>query len=198
MPGAPRLLLISGGLCSIAAVMLAVAAVRAPAATRLDYLHVTPAMHVAGAVRQGERIESSFRLTNVSSEVIEILALHPSCSCTLTAMTEKRLSPGESTIVSLETGVGTARGEVVTHLPVIFQAEGLGERRSVDLIVKAMVEPDFEVSPSLLRLGGDGKGVQTVSLRSTKWLPQLKVTNAHGNRHWLSVQEIRQVEENEV
>lgn len=74
----------------------------------------------------------------------------------------------------------------------------MGERRSVDLIVKAMVEPDFEVSPSLLRLGGDGKGVQTVSLRSTKWLPQLEVTNAHGNRHWLSVQEIRQVEENEV
>lgn len=110
MPGAPRLLLISSGLCSIAAVMLAVAAVRAPAATRLDYLHVTPAVHAAGAVRQGERIESSFRLTNVSSEVIEILALHPSCSCTLTAMTDKRLSPGESTIVSLEAGVGTARG----------------------------------------------------------------------------------------
>jgi len=74
-------------------------AVDAPAAA--DALAV-PCLWDFGQIKQGEIVAHDFTLNNDSEKVLNIKNTNTSCGCTVSEVSKKVLSPGESTKISVK------------------------------------------------------------------------------------------------
>lgn len=138
-----------------------------------------------GAVRQRSVTKARFQLTNRSNALVTITSLSPSCDCTSFDINKRDLRPGETSIISLEYQSGTSRGIVEAMTRIDYRTANNPRERSVSLIVRGQIDPDFEVDPESIEFTASSPLVQHVILRP-RHIARLDVLAANPNKPFLT------------
>jgi hypothetical protein len=103
-----------------------------------------PAQIEFGSQAQNVRLEAEVKVTNTTAREIEILSVASDCSCTAGEPRQRRLRPGESTVMPVGMDTRTYQGALVRRLTVHTSAG------DAELEVKATIRPfgDWAVVPS--------------------------------------------------
>ena len=93
-----------------------------------------------GTIKEGEKVEYSFRFKNTGAKPLVVTAAHASCGCTVPEKPEKPILPGE-------TGV----------LKVVFNSKGKSGHQEKNITVSSNANPSF---PELKLTGEVEKAAQ--------------------------------------
>ena len=110
-------------------------------------LHLPDPVFDWGTAYRGQRIEHTFRIENTGGGPLEIEQIKPQCGCTIATDYERRLLPGESTMLKLTLESGALSGSKEKYTEII--SNGLGEDNK--LWMQGEVEDLFTIEPRHLR-----------------------------------------------
>ncbi|GIW96459.1 MAG: hypothetical protein KatS3mg110_4500 [Pirellulaceae bacterium] len=108
--------------------------------------------HDFGDIRQAEVVKTEFVLTNRDREPIELVTVQSSCGCTAALPSDKVLQPGHSTRLTVQMSTGTARGEQLSTVQIVYRGVKSGRQEYLPLQVSAHVKPEFHYAPSAIVL----------------------------------------------
>ena len=111
-----------------------------------------------GTTSSVQQLSGKFVISNVGSGTLEIKKPQPSCGCTVPALKNDKLAPGESTDLAFTVNVGSPRGHFEKQITVPSNDPN---QPSVRLTLKADIVPTFEVTPQNIGLGDIHQGKTT-------------------------------------
>ena len=129
-----------------------------------------------GAVNKGQRITHEFQIRNDGDAVLQITDVRPSCGCTV-AEYDKTVAPGATGKVKATVDTRNFKGGIAKAVRV-FTNDAANPQ--IDLVIKANVKSQIEVSPGYARFIAvhgepNAKSVQRVW---SKEKPDLKILDA--------------------
>lgn len=129
----------------ISAVLLACSIVSAVAAWRVGQtpdvlLNPSPMHRDLGSVAAGTAVPLRFDLRNAGSEVIEIISVESSCSCTATEMQSYRIEAGATQPLVATLTTGDRAGSFSTVIGLVFRGEGRSQTFRTTLTISADVQ----------------------------------------------------------
>jgi hypothetical protein len=130
-----------------------------------------------GEVDQGKTFTATFHLANRESESVKVVSITKNCDCTKPEMTKTSLGPGESADLKIEWKSGASRGEIESHIQVIYMKASGGAPEKTVLRLAAIVIPDIACEPSELVFKEGVKETQQVTLSPRH--PDLKCLQAY-------------------
>lgn len=113
-------------------------------------LVVVPAGYDFGEVRQGDRLEQTFRLRNNGKVPLEILNVKTSCGCTVAKTATEKLLPGEST--DLQVVFDTASFSDRTS-KTVYVSTSDPVRPTTAITLKADIRPEVVLEPAIIDFG---------------------------------------------
>jgi hypothetical protein len=129
-----------------------------------------------GAVSKGQRITHEFEIRNDGDAVLEITDVRPSCGCTV-AEYDKTVAPGATGTVKATVDTRNFKGGIAKAVRV-FTNDAANPQ--IDLVIKANVKSQIEVSPGYARFIAVYGEPQRTSVQSV-WSPErsnLKILEA--------------------
>jgi hypothetical protein len=139
-----------------------------------------------GTIPQGEAVSIDFILRNRCRNRISIVDVIPTCSCTVPQqLSGTVIEPGTATTASLEYQSGSARGGQSADVLLRYRIEKTAEQKNALLKIKALVEPDYDVSSFRLAFSSDSASMQTVAI-SPRRLDNVQIMSARSSRSWFT------------
>jgi hypothetical protein len=111
-----------------------------------------------GSTSMVQQLAGKFIISNTGSGTLEIKKPQPSCGCTVSALKNDKLAPGEKTELTFTVNVGMPRGHLEKHITVPSNDP---TQPSVNLTLKADIVPTFDVTPANISLGNVFRGMKT-------------------------------------
>lgn len=181
MPPAARFraLLVAGALAA-GLPFVAPAAQEAAPADAKPKAHVAQPVHDAGTVAPGKEVIHDFVVENQGTAPLEITDVRPACGCTV-AQFDRVIAPGASGKVHAVLDTSTFAGAISKGVTVLTNDP---VRPSIQLTVKANVEPHLMVNPGYARflqpqLSDPGVVEQRLWTKSFDELEILEVTSPY-------------------
>jgi hypothetical protein len=102
-----------------------------------------------GARDASEVVEHTFRLKNSGTTDLDISAIRPACGCTAANLTRQTIPPGESAELSTRLTLAGRNGEV--QKPIFIETNDPANT-ALQLVIKGIIEKDFQITPSTMIL----------------------------------------------
>jgi len=149
-----------------------------PAPPRTEHpISAEPERLKLGWLRPEEKGEGTVKLVNTSDEVINIVRVTSSCTCTVGKLEDdqKILKPGESTELTVSLKAGKNTGPMAQRAYVYYE----GARAPYELFVLADVSLPVKTDPTFVNLMGSNR-TGTIRLESLDGTP-FRVTSVDGD-----------------
>ncbi|HZZ71248.1 MAG TPA: DUF1573 domain-containing protein [Pirellulales bacterium] len=142
-------------------------------------LQASPGTYDFGKIGQGESVRAQFTLTNVADVPFKIVAIHAPCQCTATHSDQNRLSPGESTLLTVVFEAGAARGHVDRIIQLQYISDGAKTMQVAQVLISGEVEPDYHASETRLVFESNQDGKRTITVWRGPNKPHVAIESAY-------------------
>ncbi len=140
-----------------------------------------------GELLGGPILKQTFKITNSSSDAIEITGLESTCGCLRRTVSRKNLPAGASADVQMEVNTLTQPdGPQTWRLKVRYRAASLKENEpdeSLELSVSAKLKREVSVSPPMISVSTDSSATTRITLTDRREKPlrikTVAATSAH-------------------
>ena len=141
-----------------------------------------------GAVDGGQKVNHTFLLSNVGTEIIEIFDVQRGCGCLTPQLAKRTLRPGEQTMLALELRtLGQADGPHAWNLQVHYR-DGQ-QMKTLPLVLRGTVRNEITVQPATLGMHVTKALQQEITLTDRRETP-LRVLAADVRLPGMSVTKI--------
>jgi hypothetical protein len=146
-------------------------------------LKFEPAEVNFGTKGQNLHVESEVKMTNTSNQEIQILSVASDCACTAGEAQQKKLAPGESTILPVSMDTRLYQGQITRRLTV-FSSAGSDELR-VNVMIRAFENWEVVPTPAMLPTSFRNQEASTVVNASYLGTEDITVLGATTDQPWL-------------
>jgi hypothetical protein len=117
-----------------------------------------------GKIRNKSVTTLEYSLLNVSKSNLQIIDATTTCGCTTTRISKREVAPGERSTISIAFESRDYRGNVHARAHITYVDSTKKERKSIDLLAKGQIDPDFFVEPETLKFARSNRSAIKVKV----------------------------------
>jgi hypothetical protein len=115
-----------------------------------------------GAIAQGSSRNLFFEIKNPGKEVIDIIDVQVSCSCSSVQISKSNLQPGESVKLEFKYSSGSRRGTIDASSSIRYCSPAIPSVFEKRIKVTGRITPEYRVEPEVLKAFSETCDVQAI------------------------------------